>query len=40
MVCGRHTRGQGFLSGATPSHHVVVSGGAFLGGVKLPGLDI
>jgi hypothetical protein len=33
-------RGQSFLPGAALSHHVVVGGGAFLGGVKPPGLDI
>jgi hypothetical protein len=40
IVYGRQTRGQGFLSGATLSHHTAVGGGAFLRGVKPPSLDI
>jgi hypothetical protein len=39
-VCGHQTRGQSFLSGAALSHRTTVSGGAFLGGAKSPGLDI
>jgi hypothetical protein len=39
-VCGHQTRGQSFLSGAALSHRTTVSGGAFPGGAKSPGLDI
>jgi hypothetical protein len=31
--------GQGFLTGAAPSHHAAVGGAAFSGDVKPPGLD-
>jgi hypothetical protein len=31
-VCDRQTRGHSFLSGAAPSRHAVVDGGAFPGG--------
>jgi hypothetical protein len=40
MVCGRHTGGQSFLTGAASSRHAVEDGGAFLGGAKPPGMDI
>jgi hypothetical protein len=40
MACGRQTRGQGFLSGAVLSNHVLVGGGAFPGSAKPTGLDI
>jgi hypothetical protein len=33
-------RGQGLLSGVALSHRAIVDGGAFLGDVKPPGLDI
>jgi hypothetical protein len=32
--------GQSFLTGTAPSCHARVGGGAFLGDLKLPGLDI
>jgi hypothetical protein len=40
MACSCHTRGQGFLLGAVSSHRVAVGGGALLGDLKPPGLDI
>jgi hypothetical protein len=33
------TRGQSFLTGATPSHHATLGGGAFPGGAKPPILE-
>jgi hypothetical protein len=39
-VCGRQTRGQSFMSGVVLSHHTVVGGSTFFGGVKPSGLDI
>jgi hypothetical protein len=39
-VCGRHIRGQSFLSCADPSHHAIVDGGDSSRGGKPLGLDI
>jgi hypothetical protein len=40
MTCSYHTRGHGFLSGATSSHQVAMGGGTFLGDAKPPSLVI
>jgi hypothetical protein len=40
MVCSRQMRGHGFLSSAAFSHRAAVGGGAFLGDVKPPCLNI
>jgi hypothetical protein len=40
MVYSSQRGGQSFLTGAVPSHHAVVGGGAFLGFAKPSGLDI
>jgi hypothetical protein len=34
MVCGSHTKGQGFLSGAASSHRAAAVGDEFPGDVK------